>query len=310
MKTIFSLKPMYALLVIAGCILITSCDKEEDNSLVTATFSSVISDIQQAPRMVNTFWTAGDAIGISGTSAGVVYANIKYVTTGAGGLFTVAEAGNEIYYQSDERVSFTAYYPFTGTGGSAAGVITHEITVADQAVDNQPSIDYLYGTGAGSAENPEVKLHFDHCMSRVVLNFQAGSGFDALPEKMECTVDGLVMQGSFDTSAGKAYVAEGEPAKSIALDVTPTTAGDRSLRLIFFPQSTPRASVVVKVGGVTFHSTLEFKEGNGNPEVGLHPGRSYVFNVIVNKTGLSISEANVNDWLPGNGSGDDVDANM
>lgn len=299
----------WGFLCMIGSISFNACDKDEP-SLVAATFISIVSDVQQTPRLVNTFWSPGDAVGISGTSAGVVYANVKYVTTGTDGRFTVAEAGKDIYYQSDEQVNFTAYYPFTGTGGGAAGVITYEITATDQTTDAQPSIDYLYGTGVGSVENPEVKLHFDHCMSRVVLNFQAGSGFDALPEKVECTVGGLVMHGSFDTSTGKAYVAEGESGKSITLDVASTTVGTRLLTLILFPQSTPSASVVVKVGEVTFHSTLEFRKGNGNPEVGLHPGRSYVFNVIVNKTGLSISEANVSDWLPGNGDGDDVDANM
>lgn len=308
MKTTFFPKQICVLLAMTGSIFLLSCDKKEA-PLVAATFTSTVSDAQQAPRLVNTFWSTGDAIGISGVSAGVAYTNVKYVTPGGNGQFTVAQAGNEIYYQSDEQVTFTAYYPFTGTTGTAVGVVTKTLTANDQLAAAQPSIDYLYGKGTGSAASPQVTLGFDHCMSRVVLNFAPGDGFANLPEQLTCTLGGLVMQGSFNPADGKAHAVENAQAENVTMEVARNAAGSQSLTLIFFPQATPSATLDITAGGVTYVSTLQFKKGNGNPDVGLHPGYSYIFNVTVCKTGLVIGEANVSDWIPGNGTGgEDVSA--
>lgn len=309
MKTTFSPKQICAFLAMASSISLASCDKEEA-PLVAATFTSVVNDAQQAPRLVNTFWHSGDAIGISGTSAGVAYTNVEYTTTDGTGQFTVAQAGNEIYYQSDGQVTFTAYYPFTGTPGTAPALVTKTLTAADQEPAAQPSIDYLYGTGTGSAANPRVTLNFDRCMSRVVLNFAPGDGFTTLPEHITCTIKGLAMQGSFNPADGKAQVAENAQTADITMDVFPNNAGSHTLTLIFFPQATPSAKVAVKVDEVTYENAIAFKEGSGNPAKGLHPGYSYIFNVKVCKTGLVIDPTNVSDWKPGNGDGDDVDATM
>lgn len=122
--------------IVTMTFLIARCDKD-NNVSVPATFTASIDDMQT--RAAGTFWAKGDAIGISGKTGERTYTNICYLTSAGDGSFTVSpaadEGDNNIYFESDSPVDFTAYYPFTGTQGKPAATIEKEITAADNAPD-------------------------------------------------------------------------------------------------------------------------------------------------------------------------------
>ena len=132
-KTIF-------MATLAAAVL-TACNNDENNVIDTgssqATFTAAI-DGQVNTRAFDQTWEAGDAIGISGTSGSTVYTNVQYVTTGGNGNFTAGIQGNEIYYQDDNSVTFTAYYPWNNL---AAGVTT--IAADTRAQASQKTFDFL-----------------------------------------------------------------------------------------------------------------------------------------------------------------------
>lgn len=80
----------FVALMAAAATLFGGCEKESDNTVdntpVAARITSTIDDM--ATRAVNTAWTAGDAIGVSGKSGEKPYVNVKYVTTAGRGEFT------------------------------------------------------------------------------------------------------------------------------------------------------------------------------------------------------------------------------
>ena len=131
----------FVALMAAAATLFGGCEKESDNTVdntpVAARITSTIDDM--ATRAVNTAWTAGDAIGVSGKSGEKPYVNVKYVTTAGRGEFTaVNDAGkdNNIYFQNKNDVTFTAYYPYDGANGTdpgTNGVIAKTITADDQS---------------------------------------------------------------------------------------------------------------------------------------------------------------------------------
>lgn len=74
-------------------------------------------------RAFDSSWEAGDEIGISGG----IRTNVCYLTKDGDGLFTVKTPGDEIYFQDDSEVTFTAYYPWHSLAGeaSAKSTLTH-----------------------------------------------------------------------------------------------------------------------------------------------------------------------------------------
>ena len=162
----------FVALVTAAAILAGGCEKESDNTVdntpVAARITSTIDDM--ATRAVNTAWTAGDAIGVSGKSGEKPYVNVKYVTTAGSGAFTVVNnpgEDNAIYFQNKDDVTFTAYYPYDGENGTAPGtngIISKSITAAEQTADGQAKFDYLFATATASSANPgrEVPIQALH----------------------------------------------------------------------------------------------------------------------------------------------------
>lgn len=101
-----------------AAVLLPACTNEENSvadgdTPARATFTAAI-DGQASTRAYDTSWEAGDAIGISGTTGGTAYTNVQYETGRGDGSFTAGTAGEEIYYQDNNAVTFTAYYPWNG----------------------------------------------------------------------------------------------------------------------------------------------------------------------------------------------------
>ena len=290
----------FVALVAAAATLFGGCEKESDNTVdntpVAARITSTIDDM--ATRAVNTAWTAGDAIGVSGKSGEKPYVNVKYVTTAGDGKFTaVNDAGkdNNIYFQNGNDVTFTAYYPYDGANGTdpgTNGVIAKTITADDQSAEKQPQIDFLFATATGSSANPDVKFQFRHCMSRLVLNFLPGNGITSLCD-LEYTISNLAFQGTFDTGTGETQMTE---TGSLTLSV-PYDASAMYSTLIVFPQQAFSADIRIAMNNADYTGTIDFPENPvNNNQCELRTGYSYTYNIYVNNTTLTIEKAIINAW--------------
>lgn len=277
-------------LLLAGGML-TACSSDEPvnggDGMLQATFSARIGKV--ASRAAGTEWAAGDAIGISGVSGSKTYSNVEYSTGAADGNFSAA--GESIYYQSTDPVTFIAYYPYTAdlTG---EGIIP--ASTADQS--QQPSFDFLWAQAQGSISNPAVNFSFQHCMSRLSLTFINGNNVDL--SDLTFSIDGLVLDGTFDTATGEAAVST--DAIPVALSVIPLEAtADRAVTsVILFPQIANDAILTVTAEGSNFISAL--------PITQLQPGTSYRLKVNVTANGIEVSEATSSEWT--NGGEEDVPA--
>lgn len=291
----------FVALMAAAATLFGGCEKESDNTVdntpVAARITSTIDDM--ATRAVNTAWTAGDAIGVSGKSGEKPYVNVKYVTTAGGGEFTaVNDAGkdNNIYFQNKNNVTFTAYYPYDGANGTdpgTNGVIAKTITADDQSAEKQPQIDFLFATG--SSAKPDVKFQFRHCMSRLVLNFLPGDDITSLSD-LKYTISGLALEGTFNAGTGETTkTATGNLTLSVS-----NNASAMSSTLIVFPQQASGADISITMNGVDYTGTIDFPENVANNNLHeLLTGYSYTYNIKVNNTTLTIEKAIINAWTEG-----------
>lgn len=300
----------FVALVAAAAILAGGCEKESDNTVdntpVAARITSTIDDM--ATRAAGTAWAAGDAIGVSGETAGILYLNIKYVTTEGDGVFTVVnDAGqdNDIYFQNKRSVTFTAYYPYDrepGTDPGTNGIISKTITASEQTADGQAKFDYLFATATASSANPNVKFQFKHCMSRIILNFLPGNGIASLDD-FTCEINALALEGTFDTRTG-VTAAKNVAPETLLLSV-PYNAAAMSSTLIIFPQQASGANITIIMNGVDYTGTIDYPENADNSNTReLRAGYSYTYNVKVNNGSLGIELADINEW--GDGGNTDI----
>ena len=291
-------------LSLAAC---TNDNEVMDNSPVAARINAEISNTVTT-RASGTAWEDKDQIGVSTIAGtGTYYNNICYERNGSS--FTAT--GENIYFQTPESVTFCAYYPFTGTPGESAGVLTGVSTGSEnQTAENRPLIDFLYATGAtADTHHPTIDFtdntkdngrdcSFHHCMSQITITFEAGSGVSFTAVKpVSYTLSGLTLTGSFDTETGIAKADENAQAADLTMPIGSTLTSS----VILFPQTMTSIDLTVNFNDNDYNATLTVPEG------ALKAGNNYTWTVTVRNKDLSVGKAEISDWNPVSGGNVNAD---
>ena len=304
--------------------VLTACNNDENNVIDTgssqATFTAAI-DGQVNTRAYDRTWEANDAIGISGTSGSTVYTNVRYVTTGGNGDFTVGTPGNEIYYQDDNSVTFTAYYPWANLAADAT-----TITADTRAQASQSDFDFLWSRQTGSKASPNVQFIFAHKMAKLVLTIQKGN--DVSYQEVQDAVlslGGFKYSGTFNVTDGTTSTADdlatgwtfaGNTSETgyNAPFVPNATAESVSYTLILFPQefSSPLPITATLTGMQSFSATLDFTAANvdaGDTDAKNEwvAGRQYNLSVTLHKTDITVDGCTIQGWDEANGGNVNAD---
>lgn len=283
----------------ALALALAACTNDNENlndGPVAAVINAEISDAV-ATRASGTTWEDKDKIGVSTIAGtGTYYNNICYERNGSS--FTAT--GENIYFQTPESVTFRAYYPFTGTPGESAGVLTGVSTGSEnQTAENRPLIDFLYATGAtADTHHPTIDFtdntkdngrdcSFHHCMSQITLTFEAGSGISFTAVKpVSYKLSGLTLTGSFDTETGVAKADE----NAQAADLTMGLGGALTSSVILFPQTITSIDLTVNFNDNDYNATLTVPDG------ALQAGNNYTYTVKVRNRGIEVSQATIAAW--------------
>ena len=270
-----------ALLLMAGC---SNDVKESDikfagESGAKVSFSAVINN-QEASELVTrateTSWEMGDLVGITCGSRQV---NIEYEYTGGENSLFSAKSGyaENIWVLGTQEYDVTAYYPFTGTSGEepiAVEVSTNSENQATAAAREQ--IDFLYAAGKATAETPNVKLAFNHVMSRIKLTFTAGENVTL--SDITCYLINLRTKGTFNPNTGETTVT-GEPA-TVDDDIVWTKVGSAdnyTIQAILLPQTVGN-EVYIQAGMNGYYYEVHFPNLKE-----LKPGVSYNYTIQANE---------------------------
>ncbi len=309
MKSFTSIRHIAAVSVAAISLLLAAgCSEESDDPAGNASNAAIVTasigktDNVVSSRAADTAWDVDDCIGISTSSVNgkTNYVNIRYKTDG--NVFSpvpgAAGEDNTIYFQDKSPTTFTAYYPYEGANGTkpgSDGIITKSLTVADQNPENLPAIDYLWAQQTAQSSNPKVDFRFSHRMSRLILNFKAGAGTTLPTSGLTYNLTKLATEGTFDTSTGEAK-ATGTVSNLENLP-TSTTGGRITGIAILWPQAVSSMRLQLKLGDTTFGAALTFPAGTAGEA--LAPSTSYTFNVTVERTGITVGQADIDDWTSG-----------
>lgn len=297
----------------AGLLAACSNDNEvmnTDMGTVPASFSGSIAGQGAITRAYDTSWEAGDLIGISGKSGDVTYTNVSYNTTGDGN-FTVSTPGQDIYFQDEQPVTFTAYYPWNNL---TAGVTTIAADTRDQAGQN--GFDFLWAQASGSKAQPRVSFGFAHRMTKVVLTIHRGADVSfSEVQSAALSLGGYLPEGTFDVTNGAAAAdtaavltapqtfAGSTTAPHNAPSAADATTQTVAYTLILFPQEfdAPLTFTADLGTAQTLTAGLDFTAGNrdagdAEPVNAWVAGRQYNMDITLNKTSVQVTGCTIAEW--------------
>jgi hypothetical protein len=290
---------------------LAACNNENEAVMtpVALTVNANITDVSNT-RVGTTSFDATDVIGVS------VKSNNNGLTEGTNRKYTAANVDGKIkftsetpiYFADGKTVTFSAYYPYNADVKSGSTAITLNTTGQTASDAKQSDYDFLYAEKDGSvADKDGISMTFSHKMAKLTFTFVAGSGvksddnfFDNLTKAGTYKVEGLKHDGKFDTADGSTTIA----ADAKAEDITPAVPGENknaaegsveteSSSIIIYPQTPEDKTVKVTLtyNGVGYIATL------GLPTGGFTAGNNYAYTVTLNQTGLTISSADIKDWV-------------
>lgn len=313
-----------AILLGSLAIALAACSNDENAATDTGTGQALFSasiEGQNKTRAYDQTWEKNDLIGITGTSDGEAYTNVAYKTEAGDGNFTAATPGTEIYYQDDNTVSFTAYYPWNDL---KAG--TTAITADTWAQSVQKSFDFLFATASGSKAQPNVAFKFEHRMAKIVLTIKKGTDINWKDvQDAALSLEGFKHTGTFSTTDGTTATEDaGTVMWQFAHNTSDPTYNAPSTEdtdnetiaytLIMFPQefSNELPFYAELAENQTLTAQLDFTEANRNagdetPKNEWVAGRQYNMSVTLNKTSLTVDGCEISAWNPADGGNVNAD---
>ena len=263
--------------------LLSSCNQDQISLDAEPAKVEVWGSVQNVnTRMTDTTWESGDAIGVTVTEENNASINVHYITNGNSKFEAVT---NDIYLIGSGETTFTAYYPFTGEEGIAAGVINFDVTKSEKESD----IDFLFATATATRTSPQVQFSFEHMMSKLYFTF---SGVEA-GKKINYTLEGVVVDGTFNTATGE--VTLGNTKSSLA---NSTTTGGTSI--ILPSQTTEQVVLKLEIDDKIYLATFSL-----NIESNKSHNYSVVINTKVDTENVTIEQNGIVNW--GDGKGESVD---
>lgn len=251
-------------------------------------------------------WDKDDQIGIYMFAAGKIdiaegAANIPYKKTDAGDGFT--PVNNPIHFPIDgSNVDFHAWYPYNDVAGS---VWTADLTdQRQQAALDLMVADVKSSTQEGGAvynkKHPAVRLNFEHCLTKLVLNITNGNGIstdDLKGLKVEITKQWktVTYDPEFDAIG---FVQELAPVSLL------TKADGTFAEAILFPDDLTGQSLTAGRELVfTLQGSSEKFYWPIPNDKSFNSGEKNLYNITINRNTLDVT-AGISDWNQGNGNGE------
>ena len=230
----------------------------------------------------NSEWEIGDLVGISaseivGTTSTPKYTNVQYKADITGESTTFSWAGteqDEIAYTSENKMVFTAYYPYTAT-------IENSIIEASTNTEApQKNIDFLFAkTGEinyiEGSESPQINLEFQHRMARIRVKIKVTDNTDINGKNI--ILGGLIHEGTFDTNSGIARANGSNVVNDWSIGTFNSTNGtEMEIIRIIYPQNAE--SLDLRIGDENDNLKTSFTLPDNKK---FEPNNSYTINAEV-----------------------------
>ena len=237
------------------------------------------------------------------TGTASTYSTAVYNTTSTAGSTSgsilLSPASTPIYYHPTSNIDICAFYP-----SSVASASTTTFTVnADQttaSIANYQSSDLMYATKlTNKAKGSTHGLTFNHAMSQIIVNLQAGTGLTA--GDITTNVTAVKINNTIPT----ANLAFGVDGSSVPTGVVTATANGSTGDITITGNKASNIGIIVPQtvnSGVTLF-TITY---NGNDYTyaltanqTFAAGSKYTYTFTLNLAGLQLESVTINDWTAG-----------
>lgn len=298
--------------MVALSMVFTGCSNDEDLSGAAPdgrVALQVSSGIQT--RAVNNQWETGDVIGVfmlHGEEVESFACNVPYRTedNGTQGTFKPdrQQGGMDIFLPTDgSSRDFMAYYPWLQTLDPQTNI--YPIDLTDQT--DQSAIDFMVADkviGKNRLDN-QAAFVFRHKLSKLILHIKPGA--DVSEQQLKGVIAKITNQpakGTFDLLKGTDVIPN-QTENKIDLVLATNSEGTYAEGIVFPSEDYTDMYLKFKTKDIgTYEWSLE--ESQADPKKFVS-GRKYIYNITVNKTQILV-DATIEDWQPGNGDGEDVNA--
>lgn len=265
-----------------------------------ATTRAASTDALQNTQFVSGLGIQVEAYATGGTST---YATAVYNTTSnagsTSGSILLSPASTPIYYHPTSNIDICAFYP-----SSVASASTTTFTVnADQttaSIANYQSSDLMYATKlTNKAKGSTHGLTFNHAMSQIIVNLQAGTGLTA--GDITTNVTAVKINNTIPT----ADLTFGVDGSSVPTGVVTATANGSTGDITITGNKASNIGIIVPQtvnSGVTLF-TITY---NGNDYTyaltanqTFAAGSKYTYTFTLNLAGLQLESVTINDWTAG-----------
>lgn len=303
MRTIskYFISAALAILTLAGCGN-EGAEPEITGRKDCPDFTATIDGVET--RAFDQSWERGDEIGISGANR----TNVGYHTSAGDGQFKVKNSGEQIYFQDESEVTFTAYYPKNELAGGAKA-----IKGDTKGQTAQKNFDFLWAQAKGKKDAPNVAFTFSHMMAKVILTLKPGDGMSYDEVKAAgLALGGFRHTGSFSITDGKTAVEGTSTDKwvftgGVATAALNETGKTVTYSLIFFPQKHQKPLAFLAElnladnksynlkADIDFTAANREKDGDAAKNEWV-AGRQYNLSLTLHKTGITLDKCVIRPW--------------
>lgn len=266
-------------LVIMSLALLASCKKSEEPAPTPVPDAVPIQIATSVTRATDYAFETGDNIGLFVVNEpnslqlnGNHVDNCKFTFDG-----TKWNTEKEIYwFDATTNADFYCYYPYTSSM-SSVNAFPFSVSQDQSTESGYKASDLMWGKVIGIAPTPDpVMITVSHCMSRLIVNLKAGTGWKEEDIKnAEVTLCGLKTSAQVNFADGK-VTADGNSS-----EIRPNAIGSGSFRALIVPQKVSEAELVkIKIGdnAYSLKTTIDLKSG-----------KQHTCTVVVNRTSEGIN---------------------
>lgn len=289
-------------LLAASALMIAACSNEESGNQsvqnpevisLSATVSGGMRASGANPQ--DEQFVSGKKIFVEAYKTGVstaTYATGEYTTTDASGTLS----GTLTYPATGENIDICAYYPSTVNSNTTSFTVQ-----TDQSSDaNYQNSDLMYATKAtGLAKGSTHNLTFNHALSKIIVNIQAGDGVTAA--NITSLVSAVKIKNTKPTAGFAITIgAPGtitESGSVTDINITGTGAANEG---IIVPQTVAAGEFIT----VTYKGNDYKYELTADKE--FEPGHKYTYTLTLRAGGISLKSLEINDWTPNTGGSKEI----
>lgn len=242
--------------------------------------------------------------GATSTYSTAVY-NTTSTTGSTSGSILLSPASTPIYYHPTSNIDICAFYP-----SSVVSASTTTFTVnADQTtsgIANYQSSDLMYATKLTNRAKGSIHgLTFNHAMSQIIVNLQAGTGLtdddittNVTAVKINNTIPTANLEFAVDGSVPTGVVTATASGSVGDIDIT----GDKASNVgIIVPQTVTSGTTLFTI---TYNSNNYTYALTANQTFAA--GNKYTYTFTLNLAGLQLESVTINDWTAGGIESSDI----